>query len=150
MIGRAVAQAISHRLPTAAARVRAQDSLCGICGGQRGIGSGFLRVLRLPLPIIPATAPHPSSSSSSTNIRGWYNRPNSGNVTSELSLTPPQETKNKTKLLDIVCGRPGTFRSCDTSRAALEPTQSPMQWSQWVLPLAVKHKATDTATYRRG
>jgi hypothetical protein len=47
---------------------------CGICGGQRGTVAGFLRVLRLPLPIlIPPTAPHASS-----NVLGWYNRPNSG------------------------------------------------------------------------
>jgi hypothetical protein len=37
--------------------------------------AGFLRVLRLPLPLlIPSTAPH----SWSCIIWGWYNRPNSG------------------------------------------------------------------------
>jgi hypothetical protein len=31
---------------------------CGICGGQSGIGAGFLRVLRFPLPtIIPRISP---------------------------------------------------------------------------------------------
>jgi hypothetical protein len=31
---------------------------CGICGGQRGTGAGFLRVLRFPLSMhIPSTAP---------------------------------------------------------------------------------------------
>jgi hypothetical protein len=50
--GRAVAQAVIRWLPTAAARVA-----CGVCGGQSGIGAGFLRVLRFPLPIIPPVSP---------------------------------------------------------------------------------------------
>jgi hypothetical protein len=50
----------------------------GICGGQSGTGAGFLGVLRFPLPIlIPQTTPH----SSSSVIRGWYNRPISGRRT---------------------------------------------------------------------
>jgi hypothetical protein len=66
------------RLPTAAARVRAQVRSCGIYGGRSGTGADFLRVLRFPLPIvIPPTAPH----SSSSIIRGWYNRPISGRRT---------------------------------------------------------------------
>jgi hypothetical protein len=77
LIGRAIAQAVSRRLPTAAVRVRAQVRSCGICGGQSGTGAGFLRVFRFPLPIlIPPTAPH-----SSSIIRGWYNRPVSGRRT---------------------------------------------------------------------
>jgi hypothetical protein len=76
--GRAVAQAVSRRLLTAAARVRSQISLCGICGGLRDTGAGFLRVLRFPLIIlIPPTAPH----SSLSIIRCWYNRPISGRRT---------------------------------------------------------------------
>jgi hypothetical protein len=71
MFGRAVAQAVSRRFPTAAARVRAQIRSCGICGGQSGTGTGFLRALLFTLPYIPLTAPH----SSSSIIRGWYNRP---------------------------------------------------------------------------
>jgi hypothetical protein len=54
--GRAVAQAISRWLPTAAARVRF-PAACGVCGGQSGTGAGFLRVLRFPLPIIPPIFP---------------------------------------------------------------------------------------------
>jgi ribosomal protein S14 len=50
--GRAVAQAVSRWLPTAAARVRVRTA-CGVCGGQGGTWAGFLRVLRFPLPIIP-------------------------------------------------------------------------------------------------
>jgi hypothetical protein len=54
--GRAVAQAVSRWLPTAAAPVRARAA-CGVCGGQSGTGAGFLRVLRSPLPIIPPISP---------------------------------------------------------------------------------------------
>jgi hypothetical protein len=69
--GRAIAQAVSHRLPTTAARVQAQVMLCGISGGQIGTGTGFLRVLLFPVPIlIIPTAPHASFIS-----QGWYNRP---------------------------------------------------------------------------
>jgi ribosomal protein S14 len=48
--GRAIAQAASRWLPTAAARVRVRAA-CGRCGGHSGVGTGFLRVLRFPLPI---------------------------------------------------------------------------------------------------
>jgi hypothetical protein len=61
-LDRAIAHAVSRRLPTAAARVRAQVRSCAICGGQSGTGARFLRVLRFPLAIlIPPTAPHSSS-----------------------------------------------------------------------------------------
>jgi hypothetical protein len=39
---RGIAQAVSRRLPTAAARVRAQVRSCGICGEQNGTRAGFL------------------------------------------------------------------------------------------------------------
>jgi hypothetical protein len=56
--GRAVAQAVSRWLPTAAARVRARVWSSGICGGQSGAGAGFLRVFRVPLPtFIPPISP---------------------------------------------------------------------------------------------
>jgi hypothetical protein len=44
--GRAIAQAVSRWLPTAAARVRFRVWSSGNCGGQSGAGAGFLRVLR--------------------------------------------------------------------------------------------------------
>jgi hypothetical protein len=87
---RAIAQEVSRRLPTAAARVRAHVKACGICGGQSRTGEGSLRVLRFPLPIIP-TAPH-----SSSIIRGWYNRPVSGRRT-KWTVSPHSK---KTKIND--------------------------------------------------
>jgi hypothetical protein len=84
--GRAIAQAVSRRIPTAAGRVQAPVRLCGICG-QSGTEAGFLRVLLFPLPIfIPPTAPQ----SPSSNIWGWYeyNRPVVAAVPRRLSLTP--------------------------------------------------------------
>jgi hypothetical protein len=77
VVGRAVPQTISRRLPTAVTRVRAQVRSYGICGGQSGTGAGYVRVLRFPLPfLIPPTAPQ-----SSSVILGWYNKPVSGRCT---------------------------------------------------------------------
>jgi hypothetical protein len=57
-MGRAMAQAVSRRPLTAEARVLDLVNPCGICGGQSGTGTGFLRVLRFsPVNIIP---PSPS------------------------------------------------------------------------------------------
>jgi hypothetical protein len=85
--GRAIAQAVSRRLPTSAVRVRVQVRSCGICGGQSGTGAGYLRVLRFPLPIL-ITPTAPQSSSSSSIIRGWYNRPVSGRRTKWTQSNP--------------------------------------------------------------
>jgi hypothetical protein len=74
---RAIAQAVSHRFPTAEARVRAYVRAGGIWGGQSDIEEDFVPVLRVPLPIlIPPIAPH-----SSSIIQGRYNRPVSGRRT---------------------------------------------------------------------
>lgn len=43
----------------------------GLGDEQSGTGSGLLRVLRFPLPIIPLTTPHSSSSGAGT-IRQWW------------------------------------------------------------------------------
>jgi hypothetical protein len=40
-VGRAMAQVFSRRPPTAEVRFRSWVSLYGICGGQRGTGTGF-------------------------------------------------------------------------------------------------------------
>jgi hypothetical protein len=50
--GRAIAEAVSRWLPTAAARVQSWVWSSGISGGQSRAGAGFLRVLRFPLPFI--------------------------------------------------------------------------------------------------
>jgi hypothetical protein len=96
--GRAIAQAVSRRLPTAVARIRAQVKSCRICGGQSGTGAGFLRVVRFPLPIlIPPNAPH-----SSSIIQGWYSRPVSGRRTKWIQSHPnPKNLKRK-----VAKGRP--------------------------------------------
>jgi hypothetical protein len=67
-VGRALAEAVSRWLPTAAARVQSRVWTSGICGGKSGAGAGFLRVLRFPLPFIPPNSP------SSRSPSGRYNR----------------------------------------------------------------------------
>jgi hypothetical protein len=58
-VGRAIAQAVSHQLPTAAAWVPYQVRSCRICGGQTGTAAGVLLVFRFPLSIlITPTTPH--------------------------------------------------------------------------------------------
>jgi hypothetical protein len=58
--GKAIAEAVSRWLPTAAARVQSRVWSSGICGEKIGAGAGFLRVLRFPLPFIPQIL-HPHS-----------------------------------------------------------------------------------------
>jgi hypothetical protein len=62
--GRAKAEAVSRRLPTAAARVQSRVWSSGICGGQSGVGAGFLLVLRFPLP--PNNSPSSQSPGTGT------------------------------------------------------------------------------------
>jgi hypothetical protein len=100
MLGRAIAQAVSRWLPTAAARVRSQVRSCEICGGQSSTGAGFIRVLQFPLPIlIPPTTPH------SSIIRGWYNMPNIGRRT---KWTPSHPTPRGGELYRYVPWSRGT------------------------------------------
>jgi hypothetical protein len=96
LLGRAIAQAVSRWLPTAAARVRARVWSSGICGA----GSGFLRVLRFPLPFIPPNSP--SSQSPGAGTIGQY----VADVLSGPSVdsTPHYENKNK-KIYTIILRR---------------------------------------------
>jgi hypothetical protein len=87
---RAIDQAVSRRLPTAAARVQTPVRLCGIRSGQSGSEASFLPVLRFLLPVLsPPTAPHSLSSGAGT-IGQLV-----ADVPSGVSLTPPQESKNR-------------------------------------------------------
>jgi hypothetical protein len=72
-MGRAIAEAVSRWLPTAAARVRAGVWSSGICGGQIGVGAGFLQVLRFPLskPFILPTSSSYSPGASSGRSAEW-------------------------------------------------------------------------------
>jgi hypothetical protein len=94
--GGTTAQTAGRQLPTMATRVRVQVRSCGICGGLSDTGTGFLRVLRFPLPIFnPPTAPHSSSSGAGTTGQTVVEVP------SGLSLTPSQETKKEKNTLYI-------------------------------------------------
>jgi hypothetical protein len=71
--GRAIAEAISRRLPTAVARFRAWGVTSGICGGQIGVEAGFLLLLWFPLPksFIPPTSLSSQSSGAGTIDQEW-------------------------------------------------------------------------------
>jgi hypothetical protein len=62
-LGRAIAQAVSRRLPTAAALVQKPGLVMwDFVMDKIGAGAGFLRELRFPLPIyIPSASPQSSS-----------------------------------------------------------------------------------------
>jgi hypothetical protein len=64
-VGGNITEAVSRWLPNAAALVLAS----GTCGGQNGVGVGFLRVLRFPLPK-PFILPSSSSQSPGAVSRG--------------------------------------------------------------------------------
>jgi hypothetical protein len=110
--GRAIAQAVSRRLPTAAARVRAQVRSCAIYGGQKHNRSGMVAVLG-PFEALPCYI-HTYGGQSDTGpgslrvLRLHHiHHPSSGagtigqlvaDVQSGLSVTTPQETETKTQL----------------------------------------------------
>jgi hypothetical protein len=69
ILGRDVAQAVSHQHLTAAARARAQDVMWDLSWTkQQGGGASFLQVIRFPLPTIPPTAVHSSNTIQSSTI----------------------------------------------------------------------------------
>jgi hypothetical protein len=86
--GRAIAQAVSRRLPNAAARVQTRVGMWDFVMDKSGAGAGFLLELRLPLPIyIPSCSPQSSSLS-----------PEAGTIGQEwpqcLYSHSPKKTKN--------------------------------------------------------
>jgi hypothetical protein len=96
LAGNRISVMVSSRLTTATVRVPTQVKSCGICGRQIGTGAGFLRVLRFPLPIlITPTAPH----SSSSIIRGWYNRWVSGRRNKWTQSHPTPRNLKKKQLI---------------------------------------------------
>jgi hypothetical protein len=69
--GRAIAQAVSRRLPTAAARVQTRVGTLDFVMDKSGAGAGFLRELRFPLLIyIPLCSAQSSSLSSEAGTIG--------------------------------------------------------------------------------
>jgi hypothetical protein len=103
-LGRAVAQAVSCWLTTAAAQVRVRAA-CGVCGGQRGRFSPSTSV---------SPAHHHSTNFSIIIITlGWHNRPNSGRSAewTQLDSNPHTNLKNTLSifgscLLRISAGTP--------------------------------------------
>jgi hypothetical protein len=83
-LGRAIAQAVSRWIPTAAASVRARVWSSRICDGQSGAGAGFLRVLRFPLSIFI----QPNSPSSQS--------PGAGTIGHSVADVPSEPNMNST------------------------------------------------------
>jgi hypothetical protein len=72
---RAIAQAVSRRLPTAAARVQTRVGMWDFVMDKSSAGAGFLRELRFPLPIyIPSCSPQSSSLSPEAGTIGRSGR----------------------------------------------------------------------------
>jgi hypothetical protein len=91
--GRAIAQAVSRWLPTAAGRILGW--LSRICGGQIGAGPSFVRVLRFPLPIfIPSNSPTSESPGASTTGQLVVDMPSG----ISLDSTPHYANKKKIKI----------------------------------------------------
>jgi hypothetical protein len=85
--GRAIAQAVSRWFPHAASQVRCRVWSSGICGGQKGAGEGFLRVLRFSLPIfISPIAPQSPSLICEISFCYFVNWPTSFLLTSEYLM----------------------------------------------------------------
>jgi hypothetical protein len=74
--GRAIAQAVSRWLPTAAVRGSRPGRHVGFCGGQSGAVAGFIRVLRSPLPNSFHQLRQKNYHHHQSVIGDMYNRPN--------------------------------------------------------------------------
>jgi hypothetical protein len=91
--GLAIDQAVTHRFPTAAARVRTQARSSWICGGQSGTGQIFSVHFGFScqFSFLPLILTHHLSSWADTIGQLL------ADVPSGLSVTPPQETEEKKK-----------------------------------------------------
>jgi hypothetical protein len=65
----------------------------GICGGQSGAGAGFLRVFRIPVPIIHSAYCSTMAITIIIIIQLWYKSPVSGLSNYGLGSTPAQQIK---------------------------------------------------------
>jgi hypothetical protein len=88
--GSAIAQTVSRKLPTAAARIRSHVKSCGICGGQSGTAEGILRVLSFPCQISFHQMLHTQLSSGAFTVGQLV-----ADVPSGLSFTLPKDTTTK-------------------------------------------------------
>jgi hypothetical protein len=90
VLGSGIAQAVSRRLPTAAAWVRTRVMTCEICGEQSGTVARIFRVLRLPCQFSFRQMLHTHLSSGVGTTSQLV-----ADVPIGLSLTPPHNIKNK-------------------------------------------------------
>jgi hypothetical protein len=134
-VGLAITQAVSRRLLIDAARVRAQIRSCGICGAQSDAGTGFLRLLRFPLPIIiPPTASH--SSSSSTIGQTMADIPSGLGVTCSRYIDSLRTGRPRGQISSP--SRVKDFLFSTSSRPALGSSQPPIQWVPGTLSPRIK------------
>jgi hypothetical protein len=92
--GRAVAQAVSRWLPTAAARVRVRAACGGLCWTKRHWGR-----------FSPSTSASPANHSTDFSIiiitRGWHNRPIGGRSAEWTQLDSTPHSTNLKKIIKI-------------------------------------------------
>jgi hypothetical protein len=99
---RAIAQVVSRRLPTAAARVRTRSGNVGFVVAKVALGQVFYEYFGFPcqFSFYQLLRNHPH-----LIIRGWDNRPVSCRRTKwTQSQLPPQETKKRSPWATLHCG----------------------------------------------
>jgi hypothetical protein len=119
-MGRATAQAVSRRLPTAAARVQTRSGHVGFCDGQKWRWARFS----------PRTSVSPANLHSMcfstiifTITRGWHNRPEVAAV-QIATQTKPNQTKKKKKTKKKPVLMVQTYISCEGNAVIYMVTSS--------------------------